>query len=140
MREDCLAGPRLSGDDVEARRELDVRLLDEDEVLDAQAASTESALLEEHVAVAAEERDLGEQARSALSVPTSTSACQGSSSITAWPSTRTVTATSSVRFVTSMPRPGGTTSVRMCSECGATDVTAIASSPRMITGPPLERL
>ena len=37
-----------------------------------------------------------------------------------------------------MPRP--TTNGRACSECGATNVIAIASSPQVRTGPPFERL
>ena len=34
----------------------------------------------------------------------------------------------------------GTTSGRMWSECGATNVSTIASSPHTSTGPPFERL
>ena len=45
-----------------------------------------------------------------------------------------------VRFVTVSARPRGTTSGRACSECGATKVIAIASSPQTSTGPPFERL
>ena len=43
-----------------------------------------------------------------------------------------------VADVSSAPR--GTTSGRACSECGAMNVTAIASRPRTSTGPPFERL
>ena len=42
VREDGLARPRLSRDDVESGRELDLRLLDQNEVLDAQAAQHRS--------------------------------------------------------------------------------------------------
>ena len=38
------------------------------------------------------------------------------------------------------PCPRGTTSGRAWSECGATNVVAIASSPHISTGPPFERL
>src|SRR5207248_9645866 len=44
------------------------------------------------------------------------------------------------RFVTITCSPRGTTSGRMCSECGATNVSTIASSPQTSTGPPLDRL
>src|SRR5919202_6055313 len=57
-----------------------------------------------------------------------------------WPSRRTVTPTSLVSFVTVRSRPRGTTSGRAWSECGATNVIAIASSPQTSTGPPFERL
>src|SRR5207237_10502132 len=56
------------------------------------------------------------------------------------PSARTVASTSGVRFTTVSSRPRGTTSGRAESECGATNVTAIASSPQTRTGPPFERL
>src|SRR5918912_1966350 len=53
---------------------------------------------------------------------------------------RTTAGTSAVSFVTVRSRSRGTTSGRACSECGAMNVTAIASSPHTSTGPPFERL
>ena len=45
-----------------------------------------------------------------------------------------------VRFVITTSGPRGTTSGRMWSACGATNVSTIASSPQTSTGPPFERL
>ncbi len=59
---------------------------------------------------------------------------------TRWPSTSTPASTSAERFHTITSAPGGITSGRACSECAATYVSAIASSPHMSTGPPFERL
>src|SRR5205807_4062902 len=58
----------------------------------------------------------------------------------AWPSAGTGTGRSGVWFARRRWRPRGTTSGRAWSECGATNVTAIASSPQTSTGPPFERL
>jgi hypothetical protein len=57
-----------------------------------------------------------------------------------WPSATTVMPTSAVSFRTDSVCPRGTTSGRTWSECGATNVTTIASRPQTSTGPPLERL
>src|SRR5262245_23049627 len=64
----------------------------------------------------------------------------GARSWTGCPSASTVAPTSAVRFVAVSARPRGTTSGRACSECGATNVSAMASSPQTSTGPPFERL
>ena len=47
---------------------------------------------------------------------------------------------SGFRFVTTTSRPRGTTSGRATSECGAMNVTVIASMPHMRTGPLFDRL
>src|SRR4051812_12944028 len=67
-------------------------------------------------------------------------AAPGTISPTWCPSTSTAVETSAVAFVTVTAIPRGTTRGRAWSECGAMNVTAIASSPRTRTGPPFERL
>ena len=154
--EDRLPRAGLAGERDEARRELELRLADQDEVLDPQSAQHDSdrrraprpadtcptaGLRREALAVAADERRLGErrEQRCGVAEPTTTRP-SGPASPTRWPSTRTTTGTSGVRFQTTSVLPRGTTSGRAWSECGATKVVAIASIPHISTGPPFERL
>ena len=90
----------------------------------------------EDVAVAAEERLLGQRRELAPRRAEAHARLRaGGSSPTGWPSTSTTASMSGERFVTTRSVSRPTTSGRACSECGATNVTTIASSPHTSTGP-----
>ena len=140
LREDRLARAGLAGDRVQAGRELELRLPDQHEVLDAEPAQHqdrreadgERPSGRERLAVAAEERRL-RQGREQAPLPRrgrrrARRPGASSADVVAVDEQRARRRRPS-RSGSSPSSPRGTTSGRACSECGAMNVTAIASRP-----------
>ena len=136
LREDRLPRPGLARDRVQPRRRRELGRSDQDEVLDVEATTAERP------AVAAEEGRLGQgrEERALLADPRDHATAGREIDARGARPRAPSRARSTVRFQTIASRPRGTTSGRAFSECGATKVIAIASSPQTSTGPPFEKL
>ena len=165
LREDRLPGAGLAGERDEPRAELEVRLADEDEVLDPQpcAARRDRSTGRPSPHSCPRGRSStprgGVRSRSSRGSGSRTSPRGASRGACALAPRRIVDAPARPRLADPVPVdehdgrrrpacgsrratsfPRGTTSGRAWSECGATNVVAIASIPHISTGPPFERL